>query len=166
MSIKDDIKDAARKYTAAPYTGWRSRIQDYTPLIGTENQDLLEQVRDVVYGIVLDTGADLKTICDYFGWDRTTARKQIGPVVEMAKAELKLAVLKNVLDYGMKTNIPQAKAHTGRHFADQIEGGSVATDGTAPTDGLFNGLTVVETHRDQNGTTVQEPSKLKLVKNG
>lgn len=167
MSIKDEVHDAARKYAAAPYAGWRSRIKDYTPIIGSDKAETLEKVRDIVYGIVLDTGADLKTLCDYFGWDRTTAKNVVGPVVDMAKAELKLAVQKNQLDFAMSCKQPLAKIHVGRQFADQTESGQPVPDSSASvTDGLFNGLTVVETHRDSNGTTVQEPSKLKLVKSG
>ena len=165
MSIKDEVQDAARKYVASPYTGWRSRIKDYTPILGAETQEQLDLVRDIVYGIVLDTGADLRTLCDYFGWDKTTAKNQIGPVVDMAKAELKLAVQKNQLDFAMSSKQPLAKIHAGRQFADQTESGAPMPEAEATQEGLFSGLTVVETHREvSTGKTVQEPTKLRVVK--
>jgi hypothetical protein len=156
-----------RLYDATPYTGWRTRVRDWTPLIGEENQELLERVRDKVYGIVLDTGADLKTICAYFGWDIATARSQIQPVIEMAKAELKLTVLENQLSFALATKQPLAKIAAGRQFADQTDYAPQGDGaGSNSATGLFDGLTVTETHRDSNGQTTQEPTHLRLVKAG
>lgn len=53
--------DHGHMYNATPYTNWRTSIKDWTPLIGADNRELLDQVGDKVYGIVLDTGGDLKT---------------------------------------------------------------------------------------------------------
>lgn len=155
-----------RMFEAQPYTGWRTRVTDMTPLIGTENQELLDQARDKVYGIVLKTGADLKTICTYFGWDLATANSQIKPVWEMAKAELKLKVLENQLDFALATKQPLAKIHIGRQQADQTDYAPQGDGAAVQQSGLFDGLTVVETHRDMSGQTTAEPTQLRLVKNG
>ena len=166
MSITDEIKTAARKYHAKPHTDWRDRLRDYSHLLDDEQSKQLDHIRDVVYGIVLDTGADIRTISKYFGWDFEVAKALLQPTYETAKAELKLTVLAHLLEFDFSTKQAMAKFHLGRNYADQTESGQPAPDIDAATTGLFNNLTVVETHRDQSGQTVEEPTKLKLVKTG
>lgn len=166
MSLKEEIKTAARKYHAKPHRDWRDRLRDYSHLLDDEKAEQLEHIRDVVYGIVLDTGADIKTISKFFGWDFDVAKAILQPTYDTAKAELKLTVLAHLLDFDFNTKQALAKMHLGRHYADQTESGQPMPDADAAGAGLFNGLTVVETHRDQSGQTVQEPSKLKLIKTG
>lgn len=162
-SITPELEE--RMFNAPSYSGWRTRVTDWTPLIGEHNQELLEQVRDKVYGIVLATGADLKTICAYFGWDVSTARSQLQATIDMAKAELKLTVLENQISFALATKQPLAKIHIGRQHADQLDYAPQGDGSTAASSGgLFDNLTVVETHRDMNGQTIQEPTQLRLVK--
>lgn len=157
--------DHPHAFSHGAHTGWRSRVRDYTPLIGSDNQTLLDEVLDRVYDIVLRTGANLKTICDYFGWDINTARLQLQPVIDMAKAELKLTILQNQIEFGLSTKQPLAKIHIGRQHADQLDYAVPETLANGQTaGGLFDGLTVVVTHRDMDGRTLEAPTYMPVVR--
>lgn len=158
---KEEKAEAKLQYDLTPVTGWRSRIVDWTPLIGAENQALLEKLQEVVYGMVL-RGADEKDIVEYFGFDKNVARQQLRPVIEMAKAELRLILKEDQIMTALGSRLPNMKVWVGKQMAGQsdfpaLEVGDTLVD---TSQGLFQGLTVVRTHRAMDGTTTAEPEYL------
>lgn len=116
-----DPKDPVfHNYVPTQYSGWRTRVRDYTPLIGEENQALLDEVRDTVYQMTLD-GGDLKTICQFFGWDHVIAKPQLQPIVEMARAELRLRLKQDQIQFALSSKQPLAKIWAGKQFGDQTD---------------------------------------------
>jgi hypothetical protein len=102
-----------------PATEWRNRVRDFTPAIGAENQAMLDRLRDVVYGLALK-GADERYISEYFGFDRTLVRTQLGPIIKMAQAELALRIRASNVEAALDpkanpiTRIWAAKQHAGQ----------------------------------------------------
>jgi len=143
-------------YYPIPATGWRSRVRDYTPLIGEENQEKLDAVRDVVYGMALQ-GANEKDIVEYFGWDPALVRQQVGPVIKMAQAELRLLLKHDQITSALASKLPLMKIWAGKQFADQRD--DVALTSAADGEGTGLLVTVVRANRDQHtGQTLGEAS--------
>ena len=82
------IAEPNLKYELSPAPAWRSRVQGYTPLINEANQAALDELRDVVYGLTL-RGANEKDITECFGRERHLVNQQLGPVFQIAVAELR-----------------------------------------------------------------------------
>ena len=161
----ETVETVGVSYALAPQTGWRTRVRDYTALIGEENQAKLDELRDVVYGMALD-GASERYIADYFGFDVKLVRIQLGPVIKMAQAELALAIRKSNVIAALDpkanpiTRIWAAKQHAGQTDVTAVEIG----DGEGGFGGLI--ITKVQANRDQTtgktigeayATVVQEP---------
>ena len=149
----------ARTYELTPVTGWRTRVRDYTPLIGQANQEQLDQVRDVVYGLAL-RGADEKDITEFFGWDKTAVRSQLRPVIEMAQAELRLMLKAHQVETALGSKLPIAQIWAGKQFANQTDDATLRLqeDGEGGFSGLL--ITKVQANRDQTtGKTVAEPTQ-------
>lgn len=123
----------------------------------------------IVYGMVLIDGAIGKAMNDiarFFGLDK----KDLVPykdTFEMAKAALKLKIQRNQISIALqREDQPNFKFFLGKQFAEQV--GEPAHEGVETTEGqamksIFDSLSVVETHRDENGNTIAEPTTLKLV---
>lgn len=103
-----------------PHPGWRSRVRDYTPLIGEENQSALDELRDVAYALAL-RGADEKDIAELFGFELSTVRAQLGPVIKIAKAELRIKLKADQIEFALTSKQPIAKIFAGKQHADQTD---------------------------------------------
>lgn len=144
-------------YSLAPVSVWRNRVRDYTPLFGEENQAKLDDLRDVVYGMALE-GANEKDVSEFFGFEPHLVKQQLGPVIKMAQAELRLILKKDQVDSALASKLPLMKIWAGKQFADQRD--EVALSGSE-SDGEGTGLliTVVKANRSETGRTLDEPSK-------
>ena len=118
---EDDASEGSQPYTfdMTPNVMWRQRVRDYTPLIGEENQAALDRLRDVVYSMALQ-GADEKLVAQYFGFERHQVKSQLGPVIEMAQAELALKIRGSNIEAALaakadpKMRVWAAKQHAGQ----------------------------------------------------
>jgi hypothetical protein len=104
----------------------------------------------------MSTGANIKTISEFFGWDEKKAKELLGDTVKMAHAELKLYVCQNQLTFMLTSKQPLAKLGMGNVYAGQSQ--VAPMDGAEAPSSLFSGLQVVTTHRAKDGTTLQEPT--------
>ena len=164
MSIKSrDDKPDPFALDTSQFIGIRSKVVDYTPLIGEHNQALLEDVRDVSYGLALH-GASDKDIAERYGWDIHTFREQVGTITKQARAHLRILLKQTVVKSAVGTNNTVAHIWAGKQFAGMSDNG-LTDDGEAkPTASLFGNLTVAVTHRDENGRTVAEPTLHEVTK--
>jgi len=105
-------------------------------------------------------------IARFFGVKKATL-EPYAETFEMAKAALKLKIQRNQISLGLqREDNAQWKFNLQKQFAEQVS--EPAHEGVETTEGqamksIFENLSVVQTHRDENGNTVQEPTTLKLV---
>lgn len=112
-----------------PNVEWRSRVRDFTPMIGEVGQAKLDHLRDIVYGLVLRTGAKDTQVAKLFGFQPSIVRTHLGPVIEMAQTELALALQGKQIDTALNSKLPIAHIWAGKQFAGQTDAPAAATTG-------------------------------------
>lgn len=133
MAIRKSGRPAApvvppkpRKYAYInPDKEWRKRLGDMeVQFTGRNLASVNEEIEDKVYAMALD-GVPLITIADYFGVDRGLFASEYEKVWRAGKADLQAIILKNTVDYGLKSEIPVAKIWLGKAMAGLGETKSV-----------------------------------------
>lgn len=111
-----------------PNTEWRSRIRDYSS-IGDDANARIEAFRDKVYALVLATGAKNAQVAKYFALPEALVKSQLGPVIEMATAELQLAIQAKQIHTALTSKQPISHIWAGKQFAGQTDAPAAATTG-------------------------------------
>ena len=174
--IKDLVTWSPTKELADPhkFTSYDKRLPDNPRLRAAAYRSMPDDMQEaVVYSILCSTGLPLKRVA---AWLCVKAEEVSAVVSEevaaAARAELDLRIAKKMVAFAMLNKSPAAMSaclFLTKVFLKWNENG-MGEESTAPdsklVQSLFDKLEVVETHRDANGVTLQEPTRLQLVQKG
>lgn len=154
------------------FAAFDERLPDNPRLRAAAYRSMPDDMQEaVVYSILCSTGLPLKRVAAWL----CVKGEEVSDVVSeevaaAARAELDLRIAKKMVAFAMLNKSPAAMSaclFLTKVFLKWNENG-MGEESTAPdaqtVKSLFDKLEVVETHRDANGVTLQEPTRLALVK--
>lgn len=132
----------------------------------------IEQQEEVFYAMTVATGLPRKRIQQWLFVYPEEIEQIDEAITTAARAELDLRIAKKMVGHALKDNSPASMTATlylTKVFLGFNEQGMHGQTEDPMTNlnaakSLFDDLTVVETHRDANGTTTEPPTVLKLVR--
>lgn len=133
----------------------------------------IEEQQELLEAIVLQTARPKPKVLQWLGVTKDELEHIDDRIFTGAAAELDLRVARKVLGMALSEESTPATERAAIYLTKVLCGWS--EDGTADNDStvelnrevaksLFDGLTILETHRDENGMTIKPPTELKLVK--
>lgn len=141
-----------------PATEWRARIKEWQELPDQTAEERLQRLEEMVYGVVLRTGASIAEIVNLFAFPDGPARRQLGPVVAAARAELALSLKANQIKAALKdTAHPIAMIWAGKNFAGQSDNGPVSD--AVPGDDVKISVSIVRKEPAAIDAEVIEPGE-------
>lgn len=156
------------KLDLTPNSEWRNRHMEWNAAFAAEHPDKAEAIlklQDTVYGLAV-RGANLSEIAKILGIEEKVLKPFCAPLIDAAKAELSAILKASQIEaaLGPKAH-PISRIWAGKQFAGQRDdGGGEAQDAGTQQSSMFEGLSVVKTHRDEQGRTTQAPTITILVK--
>lgn len=137
-----------KKYAIVPPgKEWRDRLVAFKAAYTQRNLDHVHKdIEDKVYAMALD-GAQLSTIADYFGVERTELAKVYRECWLAGRAELQAIIAADTVDYGLTSKIPVAKIWLGKSMGGLGDSGAtVETEADAEDSGELK-LNITVRHR-------------------
>jgi hypothetical protein len=132
----------------------------------------IEQQEEILYALTVSTGMPLKRIAAWLFLHVEEVEHIDEMITQSARAELDLRIAKKMVGHALANNSPASMTATlyltKVFLAWNEQGQGVPTDDPMTNldaaKSLFDDLKVVQTHRDETGKTVAEPTVLQLVR--
>lgn len=124
----------------------------------------------IVYSIISSTALPIKKVAAWLNVDEEDVREVFSDgEAASARAELDFRIAKKMIQFALQNKSPAAMSaciflcKAILNWSDQGIGSDDAVGVLKDAKSLFASMEVIETHRDENGVTLAEPTRLTLV---